>query len=41
MKLGCASALAKSANGFFRWKTIVLASGVSIVSRSPETYGPL
>ncbi len=36
----CATTLPKSANGFFRWNTIVFSSGVSIVGRSPDLYGP-
>ena len=36
----CATTLPKSAYGFFRWKTIVFASGVAIVGRSPDLYGP-
>ncbi|GAA3093485.1 hypothetical protein GCM10020001_006260 [Nonomuraea salmonea] len=36
VKLGSASALGKSAYGFFRWMTTVLGSGVSMVSRSPD-----
>ncbi|WP_064273314.1 hypothetical protein [Streptomyces sp. RTd22] len=37
---GLATTLPKSAKGFFSWKTIVRASGVLIVGRSPEAYGP-
>src|SRR5215217_9598795 len=36
----CATTLPKSAYGFFRWNTIVFASGVAIVGRSPDLYGP-
>ena len=31
----------QSPYGLFRWKTIVLSSGVSIEARSPPLYGPL
>jgi hypothetical protein len=40
VKVFCATTLPKSAYGFFRWKTMVFASGVSIVDNSPDLYGP-
>ncbi len=39
-KVFCETTEPNSGNGSLRWKTMVRASGVSIVSSGPDRYGP-